>query len=104
VVTLVGLPENLTAVAVLPVAYFEGDDFKAAKRVPARERTHWNTWELDVNVANRDTRFHVMAGSIGQCLDRGLLAALEDVVAELKTLRGEPEAAAWLRRWLEELT
>src|SRR5262245_4763935 len=44
VITLLGLPENLTAAAVLPVAYFKGDDFKPAKRVPARERTHWNAW------------------------------------------------------------
>ena len=44
VITLLGLPENLTAAAVLPVAYFTGDDFKPAKRVPARERTHWNAW------------------------------------------------------------
>jgi hypothetical protein len=26
------------------VAYFTGDDFKPAKRVPARERTYWNIW------------------------------------------------------------
>lgn len=44
VITLLGLPDNLTAAAVLPVAYFKGDDFKPAKRVPARERTYWNEW------------------------------------------------------------
>jgi nitroreductase len=38
------LPENLTPGALLPIACFKGDDFKPAKRVPARERTHWNTW------------------------------------------------------------
>lgn len=44
VATLLGIPATVTAAAVLPVAYFTGDDFKPAKRVPARERTHWNTW------------------------------------------------------------
>jgi hypothetical protein len=38
-----------------------------------------------------------------ESFERGLLAALEDVVAELKTLRGDPEAAQWLRRRLEGL-
>ncbi len=36
-------------------------------------------------------------------LEKGLLAALEDVVAELRTLRGDPEGQAWLRRRLEGL-
>jgi nitroreductase len=44
VAALLGLPENLTPAACLPVAYFTGDDFKPAKRVPAAERTYWNTW------------------------------------------------------------
>jgi hypothetical protein len=38
-----------------------------------------------------------------ESFERGLLAALGDVVAELKTLRGDPEASAWLRRRLEGL-
>ena len=38
-----------------------------------------------------------------ESFERGL-AALEDVVGELRTLRGDPEeAAAWLRRRLEGL-
>jgi hypothetical protein len=41
--------------------------------------------------------------SLLESFERGLLAALEDVVAELKALRGDPEAAAWLRRRLEGL-
>jgi nitroreductase len=41
---LLGIPANLTPAACLPVAYFTGDDFKPAKRVPARERTYWNKW------------------------------------------------------------
>jgi hypothetical protein len=38
-----------------------------------------------------------------ESLERGLLAALEDVVGEMKVLTADPEAAAWLRRRLEGL-
>ena len=41
---LLGIPENITQTALLPVAYFTGTDFKPAKRLPARDSTHWNTW------------------------------------------------------------
>jgi nitroreductase len=41
---LLGLPPHVTQVALLAVAYFTGDDFKPARRLPARERTHWNGW------------------------------------------------------------
>lgn len=44
VAELLQLPPNLTPGVLLPVAYFTGDDFKPAPRVPARERTHWNAW------------------------------------------------------------
>jgi hypothetical protein len=38
-----------------------------------------------------------------ESFERGLPASLEDVVRELKTLRGDPEGHAWLRRRLEGL-
>ena len=41
---LLGIPEHIRQAALLPVAYYTGDDFKPAKRVPARERTYWNGW------------------------------------------------------------
>jgi len=41
---ILGIPETVTQVALLPVAYFTGTDFKPAKRLAARERTHWNRW------------------------------------------------------------
>jgi hypothetical protein len=41
---LLGIPDNITQTALLPVAYFTGSDFKPAKRLPARDSTHWNTW------------------------------------------------------------
>ena len=41
---LLGIPDNIRQAALLPVAYFTGEDFKPAKRVPARERTYWDSW------------------------------------------------------------
>jgi nitroreductase len=41
---LLDIPENVTQVALLPVAYFTGTGFKPARRLPAGDRTHWNTW------------------------------------------------------------
>ena len=42
--TLLGIPDNITQAALLPVAYFKGEDFKAAARMPAKDVTHWNGW------------------------------------------------------------
>ena len=44
VAALLGIPDNVTQAALLPVAYFTGDDFKPAFRLPARERTYWDGW------------------------------------------------------------
>jgi nitroreductase len=44
VARLLGIPDTVTQVALLPVAYFLGADFKPARRLPARDRTHWNAW------------------------------------------------------------
>ncbi|MFN8456186.1 MAG: nitroreductase family protein [Anaerolineae bacterium] len=41
---ILGIPDHITQAALLPVAYFTGDDFKPAMRVPAREVTFWNNW------------------------------------------------------------
>jgi nitroreductase len=41
---ILGIPQNITQAVLFPVAYYTGTDFKPAKRLPARERTHWNTW------------------------------------------------------------
>ena len=42
--TLLGIPEHIQQAALLPVAYYTGHDFRPATRVPARERTYWDTW------------------------------------------------------------
>lgn len=41
---LLGLPDTLTQAALLPIAYYTGDDFRPAQRTPAAELTHWNGW------------------------------------------------------------
>jgi nitroreductase len=44
VAELLGIPADVTQAALLPVAYFIGDDFKPASRVPGRDCTYWDTW------------------------------------------------------------
>jgi len=41
---LLGIPEGVAQIALLPVAYTLGDDFKPARRKPAAEVTYWNHW------------------------------------------------------------
>ena len=42
---VLGIPEGVTQVGLLPVAYTLGTDFKVAERQPAGEVTYWNTWD-----------------------------------------------------------
>ncbi len=41
---LLGIPEDITQGAMLPVAYYTGDDFKPGKRIPAAARTYFDGW------------------------------------------------------------
>ena len=41
---ILGIPRHITQAALLPVAYYTGDDFQPAKRVPAAEVTSWESW------------------------------------------------------------
>ena len=41
---LLAVPAEITQAALLAVAYFTGTDFNPARRAPAKERTHWNSW------------------------------------------------------------
>lgn len=40
-----GIPETVTQVALLPVGYYTGDDFKLAPRRPVEEITYWDSWK-----------------------------------------------------------
>lgn len=44
VAALLNIPDDVTQAALLPVAYYTGDDFSPAKRPPAREVTSWDSW------------------------------------------------------------
>jgi nitroreductase len=42
---LLGIPATVSQVALLPVAYYTGEDFKPGTRRPAEEITYWNGWK-----------------------------------------------------------
>jgi nitroreductase len=42
---LLGIPSNVAQVAMTPVAYFTGDDFRPASRLPAEKVTYYNGWK-----------------------------------------------------------
>lgn len=42
---VLGIPETVTQVALLPVGYYTGDDFRPAPRRSADEITYWDTWK-----------------------------------------------------------
>jgi nitroreductase len=44
VARLLNIPQDVTQAALLAVAYFKGDDFRPAKRLPASCHIHWNGW------------------------------------------------------------
>jgi nitroreductase len=41
---LLGIPEDVTQVALLPVGYTKGTDFRPAERRPVEEITSWDEW------------------------------------------------------------
>ena len=45
---LLGLPASVTQIALLPTAYFTGNNFHPARRKPAQEITYYNRWKEPV--------------------------------------------------------
>ena len=45
IAAILGIPDGITQAALLPVAYFKGDDFRPAKRKRMRDRTYWDSWQ-----------------------------------------------------------
>ena len=41
---VLGIPDTVTQVALIPVAYHRGDTFQPAHRRPVEEITYWNEW------------------------------------------------------------
>lgn len=42
---LLGVPETVTQTALIPVAYYTGEDFKLAPRQPVEKVTYFNAWK-----------------------------------------------------------
>ncbi|HVE76157.1 MAG TPA: nitroreductase family protein [Actinomycetota bacterium] len=42
---LLGIPDSVTQIGLIPVAHYKGDTFKRADRRPAEEITYWNSWK-----------------------------------------------------------
>jgi nitroreductase len=49
VAEILGIPPTVTQIALLPVAFYTGDDFTPAPRRPAREITYANRWKAPVD-------------------------------------------------------
>ena len=41
---LLGIPDDWTQTVLFPVAYYTGNDFKPAHRLPSDTMTHWDSW------------------------------------------------------------
>lgn len=48
VAELLGIPDTVTQIALLPVAYYTGDTFRPAPRRPAAEITYFNRWKQTI--------------------------------------------------------
>lgn len=46
VAELLGIPDDITQGALLPVAHYTGEDFKRGKRIPVEQRTYWDSWAV----------------------------------------------------------
>jgi nitroreductase len=44
VAELLDIPHDVTQGALLPIAYYTGEDFKPGKRIPAEQRTYYDGW------------------------------------------------------------
>ena len=51
---ILGMPDDVTGVALLPVAYTVGTDFKPARRGPVERITYFNEWEATLDVPTGD--------------------------------------------------
>jgi nitroreductase len=47
VADILGIPDDVTQVALIPVAYTIGEDFRPPPRQPVEKVTYWNSWPAD---------------------------------------------------------
>jgi nitroreductase len=50
VAAILGIPDDVTQIALIPVAYAIGDDFKPPQRQPLEEVAYWNSWEATTDL------------------------------------------------------
>ena len=51
VAEILGIPQQVMQVALLPVAYTRGTDFKQARRQPPEEIVHWDGWDSSEEIS-----------------------------------------------------
>ena len=51
---VLNLPDDVTQAVLLPVAYYKGDSFKLAERLPLSDVVHWNSWRGQRTVRSDD--------------------------------------------------
>ena len=44
IVKLLGIPPSVRQTVLFPVAYYTGNDFKPADRLPVEKLVHWDSW------------------------------------------------------------
>jgi nitroreductase len=44
VAKILDIPDSVTQTALFPVAHYTGSDFRPARRLPAGQLVHWNSW------------------------------------------------------------
>lgn len=42
---VLGIPDTVSQIGIIPVAYYTGETFRVAKRRPAEEITYWDEWK-----------------------------------------------------------
>ena len=48
VAEVLGIPEGVEQAALLPVAYYTGETFQPASRLPVESLVHWDHWDPDI--------------------------------------------------------
>lgn len=101
VAALVGIPDGVTQVVLLPVAHTVGSEFKPARRRPAHEITYFDQWGYTREQSSADGQAHVDVG-VGVTVEIDINAkpsvvwALVSDVATPSRFGGELQRVEWL--------
>jgi nitroreductase len=98
---LLGIPEGVTQVVLLPVAYTVGTEFRPAARRPAREITYFDRWGYTRNKPSHDGLPHVTdeLGVVAEVDVDATPAAVWALVSDITTparVGSELTSAEWL--------